>query len=460
MDKRLYGKLRGVNPGEDATVTRSCALLRGGDAFRLGNPNPRCRRPASRFAALAAAVVPGLFPAFEAAAAEVSLEAARALHERLLVLDSHLDTPMQFDNPDWSILERHEPGRGRDHVDVPRMIEGGLDGGLWVIYTPQNGRTAEDNRVARDHGLKRLLQIHRMVAASPEVFELARTPEDARRIEAAGRRVVFISMENASPLALDPTLLQFYFDQGLRVLGLVHFANNEFADSANAAPEWNGLSPQGRALVAEANRLGILIDHSHASDAVFDQLLEVSKAPIILTHTSSDAIYDYMRNIDDERLRRLAASGGLIHVNSVAFHLKNTAIPEAYTIAQRALTERYYNVVPGSPEYDEFASQKLALDERYDIAPADFDDYMRHVLHIIDVAGYEHVGFGADWDGGGGVLGMEDVTALPRITARLLEEGFSEAQIAAMWGGNLLRVIGQAQRVALEMSTAEALRAP
>ncbi len=343
------------------------------------------------------------------AAAESVPAAVRTLHERLLVPDSHLDTPRLFDDPRWDIMEKHAAGPEGSQVDLPRMIEGGLDGGLWVIYTPQSGRTVADNRKARDHGLLRLLQIHRMLAAHPAHFELALVPEDAPRIAAAGRRVVFISMENASPLAVDPSLLGFYHAQGLRVLGLVHGASNVFADSATSAPEWNGLSREGRALVAEANRLGILIDHSHASDAVFDQLLEISRAPIILTHTGADAVYEHPRNIDDARIRRLAQAGGLIQVNSYPTYLKDPAQ-----------------------------------------GPPDFEDYMRHVLHILRVAGPEHVGFGADWDGGGGVAGFEDVSQLPKLTARLLQEGYTEAQVADMWGGNLLRLIGTVQRLARE----------
>lgn len=347
------------------------------------------------------------------AAAEGVPEPVRALHERLLVLDSHLDTPRLFDDAGWDILQRHRgPSLGPQgiQVDLPRMTEGGLDGGMWVIYTPQAGRTLADNRKARDHGLLRLLQIHRMLAAHPEHFELALTPEDAPRIAAAGRRVVYISMENASPLALDPSLLGFYHAQGLRVLGLVHGATNEFADSATSPPQWNGLSREGRALVAEANRLGLLIDHSHASDAVLDQLLEISRAPIILTHTGADAVYEHPRNIDDARIRRLAQAGGVIQVNSYGTYLKDPRL-----------------------------------------GPPDFEDYMRHVLHIVRVAGPEHVGFGADWDGGGGVAGFEDVSQLPRLTARLLQEGYTEAQVAGMWSGNLLRVLGAAQRVGREM---------
>ena len=366
-------------------------------------------------AKLSALFAMALLPAALVCASDVS-DKARALHERIIVLDSHLDTPMMFDDPAWNILERHPAGDGTSQVDLPRMLEGGLDGGMWAIYTPQRGRTLEHMRTQRDHGLKRLLQIHHLVAAHPDRFELARTPEDARRIAAAGRRVVFISMENAAPLALDPSLLQFYFDQGLRMLGLVHTSNNDFADSSNTPPEWNGLSPAGRALVAEANRLGIVIDQSHAADAVFDQLLELSKSPIILSHSSSDEVHEHMRNIDDERLRRLAARGALIQVNAYGPYLKDTQVG----------------------------------------GQATFEDYMQHVLHIIKVAGYEHVGFGADWDGGGGVQGHILQSLLPKVTSRLLQEGYTEAQIAAMWGGNLLRVVGDAQRVAAEMAAAAA----
>jgi membrane dipeptidase len=333
----------------------------------------------------------------------------RALHERLLVLDSHLDTPAEFDDPQWDIMQRHAPAEHQHQVDYPRMVQGGLDGGMWAIYTPQQGREAADDRVARDHGLTRLMQIHALLAAHPDQFELALTPEDAPRIAASGKRVVYISMENATPLATDPTLLSFYYDKGLRVLGLVHFKNNGFADSATDTPEWHGLSPAGRALVAEANRMGILIDQSHASDEVFDQLLELSKSPIVLTHSSSRAVFDHPRNLDDGRIKALAARGGVIQVNSYPTYVSNRE---------------------GGP---------------------DFDDYMAHVLHIIEVAGPDHVGFGADWDGGGGVIGMEDVTALPKITARLLDAGYTKEQIGNLWSGNLLRVLGEAQRIGREL---------
>jgi membrane dipeptidase len=388
-------------------------------------------------------------------AAEGVAPQARALHERLLVLDSHLDTPAMFDRPTWNIAERHAPEDGENQVDYPRMVEGGLDGGFWVIYTPQTGRSQDANRIARDHGLKRLLQIHRMVAAHPDKFELALTAADAPRIAAAGKRVVYISMENASPLALDPSLLRFYYDSGLRMISLAHSANNEFADSTTALPEWKGLSPKGRELVLEANRLGIIVDQSHGSDAVFDQLIELSRAPIVLSHSSSKAIFDHPRNIDDERIRRLVQKGGVIQVNSYRRFMKETGVTPAYEMAARALNERYYGVLPDHPKYQELLRERAALDAEYGVQQVTFEDFLAHLLHILKVAGPDHVGFGADWDGGGGVTGMEDVTYLPRITERLLKEGYTEQQLANMWSGNLLRVFAEVERVAKQMAATQ-----
>ncbi len=395
-------------------------------------------------AALALALVPGTLLASDEVPA-----AARALHERILTLDSHLDTPMFFSREGWDILERGDHAHGGSQVDYPRLVEGGLDGGLWVIYTGQRGRTRADDLVARDHGLVRLVEIRELLAAHPDKFELAVTADDAARIKREGKRVVYISIENASPLSADPSLLGLYHRLGVRVLGLVHTSNNDFADSASTPAEWNGLSPKGRALVAEANRLGIVLDQSHASDAVFDQLLELSKAPIILSHTGSDAVYEHPRNIDDGRIRKLAEHGGVILVNSLGSYLIDTGATPAYQADLRALFERFGGRANlREADYPEFDRLRAELDTRHGLRKATLEDYFAHILHILKVAGPDHVGFGADWDGGGGVVGLEDITDLPKITARLLQEGYTEQQIENIWSGNLLRVIRQAQAVA------------
>lgn len=386
----------------------------------------------------------------DGAAASESVD-ARRVHEDAIVLDTHLDTPANFRRPGWSIADNHQHEGDLSQVDFPRMKAGGLDGGFWVIYTAQGARDEAGKRAARDHGLDRLVSIREMLAANPGDIELALTAEDAERIARTGKRVSFISMENAAPLASDPSLLTAYYGLGLRMLGITHVRNNDFGDSSTdpAGPEWKGLSPAGRALVAEANRLGIVLDASHASDAVFDQLLAISRAPIVLSHTSADALYDHPRNIDDARLRQLAAKGGVIHVNAYGGYLINIPkIPEREA-AMDALGEKYGpESTLSTDRAAAYLAERQVIEARYPVKRATFDDYMAHLLHILKVAGVDHVGVGADWDGGGGVAGMEDVSALPRITEALLAAGYTEQDVRKIWSGNLLRVIRQAQAMA------------
>ena len=383
------------------------------------------------------------------AAEQVSAD-ARKVHEDALVLDTHLDTPANLVRPGWDIADDHAHEGDMSQVDLPRMRSGGLDGGFWVIYTAQGARDEAGKRAARNHGLARLVAIREMLASHPDAMELALTSDDALRIAKAGKRVSFISMENAAPLAADPSLLEFYHRLGLRMLGITHVLNNDFGDSSTDAkgPEWRGLSPAGKALVAEANRLGIVLDASHASDAVFDQLLELSRAPIVLSHTSADAVFDHPRNIDDERIRRLAAKGGVIHVNAFGGYLVSIPKVPEREAALNALSEKHGPEnrlsVEAAPAY---LAERREIEARYPVRHATLDDYMAHLLHIIKVAGVDHVGVGADWDGGGGVEGMEDVSALPLVTARLLAAGYGEDDVRKIWGGNLLRVLREAQSV-------------
>lgn len=389
------------------------------------------------------------------AAEQVSAH-ARKVHEDALVLDTHLDTPANLVRPGWNIADDHAHEGDMSQVDLPRMKSGGLDGGFWVIYTAQGARDEAGKRTARNHGLARLVAIREMLASHPDAMELALTSDDALRIAKAGKRVSFISMENAAPLAADPSLLEVYHRLGLRMLGITHVLNNDFGDSSTDAkgPEWGGLSPAGRALVAEANRLGIVLDASHASDAVFDQLLEVSRAPIVLSHTSADAVFDHPRNIDDDRIRRLAKKGGVIHVNAFGGYLVSIPKVPEREAALDALSDKYGPEsrlsVEAAPAY---LAERRKIEARYPVKRATLDDYMAHLLHIIKVAGVDHVGVGADWDGGGGVEGMEDVSALPLVTARLLAAGYGEDDVRKIWGGNLLRVLRETQSVAEPSAT-------
>ncbi|MDO0864243.1 dipeptidase [Xanthomonas campestris pv. campestris] len=384
--------------------------------------------------------------AMEFSAAE--LARASALQKRLVTLDSHLDTPANLERGDFDVMQGHA-GNRLSQVDYPRMLEGALDGGFWAVYTGQGNRSAAAHLDDRDAGLQRLMKIHNLLAAQPQRFALATTPTDAARIKAAGTRVVYISMENASPLVADPSLLRFYYAQGLRLMSTVHFLNNEFADSATdpKGAEWKGLSPAGKQLVQQA--LGIVIDQSHASDAVFDQLIALSPVPIVLSHSGARAVYNHPRNIDDARLKVLAAHGGVIQVNSYGGYLIDSGASPERKAAEKALADQYGGWEHLKMSDGTALSEALkALDARYPVKRATEEDFFAHLEHVLAVAGPAHVGIGMDWDGGGGVVGLEDVSDLPRITAWLLRKGYSEPQIAGIWGGNLLRVMEQAQAYA------------
>jgi membrane dipeptidase len=367
----------------------------------------------------------------------------RAIHEKMLTIDTHLDTPANFARPGWDMMDRHRVETDGSQVDYPRMVEGGLDGGFFAVYTPQNERTAAGRAAARDQAIKRAVEIHEMAAAHSDRFELAYTPDDARRIAAKGKRFVFISMENGVPFGQDLTLMKTFYDLGVRVMSPVHFLNNDLGDSSTdpKGPEWHGLSPEGKAFVAEANRMGILIDQSHASDEVLDQMLALSKAPIILTHSGCKAVYDHPRNIDDAHLKALAAKGGVIQIN--AYNAYMIAIPPSpeRAAALAALQARGLG-------REALEKERAAIDAKYPIPHATFDDFMKHLLHAIEVAGIDHVGIGPDMDGGGGLVGFEDITAYPKVTEALLAKGYSEADIQKVWSGNALRVLGQAQALA------------
>jgi membrane dipeptidase len=281
------------------------------------------------------------------------------------------------------------------------------------------------------------------IAAHPSLIAPAITVDGAQRLDAAGKLIAFKSIENSYPLGEDLSLFGEFYERGVRMAGPVHSKNNQFADCSGDQPRWNGLSPLGRRWVAEANRLGIVIDASHASDAAFDQLLDLSKTPIGLSHSSPRAVFDHPRNLDDERICRLAVKGGAICATTVFLSAMQLGPKRA------ELYSSYERIAEMSEaEQAELLHRWRELDETEPIWSTTFDQYMTALLHLIEVAGVDHVCFGADWDGGGGIDGMQDITALPEVARRLLATSYSTQDVEKMTSGNVLRLLRAAQAAA------------
>jgi membrane dipeptidase len=397
-------------------------------------------------AALAAAA-----PAFAKAKPQSAEDHIKAIHQKLICLDTHLDTPAVFTRPGFDMMKRHTADGDLSQVDYPRMVEGGLDGGFFAIYTGQGPLTPEGMMAARDAALLRAAGIREMVAKNGAHFELAFKADDAARIAASGKRIVYQSIENSYPLANDVTLLRSFYALGVRMAGPVHFKDNQLGDSAtDASKTWKGLSPMGHDFLALCNELGIIPDASHSSDDVFDQMVAGSKTPIILSHSGCRAVHDHPRNIDDARMKRLADGGGVIQVNSLSAYLIDTPKNPDLDKAEGALYASLRGLAAMTPAdankaIADAAKAMKALKAQYPQPRATYEDYMNHILHALKTVGPEHVGIGADWDGGGGVTGLEDCSGNWKITERLIKEGYSEADLQKFWSGNVLRVLAAAE---------------
>jgi membrane dipeptidase len=362
----------------------------------------------------------------------------------MLTLDTHLDTPASLARPGWDITRLHRVVEDGTQVDYPRMVAGGLTGGFFAIYTTQGPLTDQGRAKARDFAIRRTVLIREMIAGHSDKFALALTADDAERIGRGNKRIVFLSIENGYPLGKDLSLLEMFYSLGVRMIGPVHVQNNDLGDSSmsDGGPRWHGLSELGKQLVVEANRLGLILDASHASDDVLDQMLEISATPVILSHSNVRSLLDSPRNVDEERLKAVAAKGGVIQLTPVsAFLVPQPLIPQREA-ARRDLTRRIGASLDASAQdIARFATERSDIDKKYPVPRATLDDFMRQVLYSITLVGIDHVGIGGDMDGGGGVVGLEDVADYGEITKRLRQAGYSMRDIEKLWSGNILRVL-------------------
>lgn len=326
---------------------------------------------------------------------------ARALHSRVLSLDSHCDTPMLFS-------EGVDFGSGDDRalVDLPKMRDGGIDAVIMAAYLPQGGRTDEELLTARTEADTLLSQIEKMVMPLREYVELASTPQDLGRIKACGKKAVMRAVENGYALGRDLRSVAHFRRRGVVYVTLCHNGDNDICDSASRSHgEHGGLSPFGREVVEEMNRVGMMIDLSHAGRDTFSDVLSLSSKPVVCSHSSAFALCPHPRNLTDAQLHALAERGGVAQVTC----------------------------------YHGFLREE---------GEADIDDVTAHLMHMIDVAGVDHVGIGSDFDGDGGVRGLASAEEYIQLTLSLLRKGFGEDDLEKIWGGNFLRVMQEVQDVA------------
>ncbi|WP_020597166.1 dipeptidase [Spirosoma panaciterrae] len=367
------------------------------------------------------------------------------IHQRVLTLDTHADAPIMMKKEGFDVGQTHDTKRDGSQIDFPRMKQGGMDAMFFAVYTSQGPRTPEGHADAKRDALNQFDLIHQALKKYPNLAELATSPADAYRIQKAGKRAVFIGMENGYPVGDDLSMLQKYYDLGARYITLTHFANNLIGDSSTDpdGPMYGGLSEFGKKVVAEMNRLGILIDVSHVADSTFYDALALSKAPMIASHSNCRAICDFPRNMTDEMIKALAAKGGVVQVNFVSDYLKKPS--DEHRAAKTKIRMSRVGKVATPDMEARIQAMSDSVSKVYASERASLSDIVDHIDHIVKLVGIDHVGIGSDFDGGGGVNGLEDVSQIENLTAELVRRNYSEADIAKIWGGNLLRVLGQAK---------------
>lgn len=404
--------------------------------------------------------------------AETTLEKAKRIHETVITIDTHNDINVKNFTDSINYTQRLET-----QVNLPKMKEGGLDVTWLIVYTGQDTLTDEGYEKAKLNAMQKFEAIHKLCEEiAPDQIKLALTANDVRQIDSAGMKVAMIGVENAYPIGTDMSQFQTYYDLGARYISLAHNGHSQFSDSntGEADNEWlhDGLSELGKEAVNEMNRLGIMIDVSHPSKTAMEQMIALSKAPIIASHSSARTLCDHSRNLDDEQLMLMKENGGVVQTVAFSSYL-NTEKHEARAAYMKTVYEQVADSL-GVDWYERSQlssltdAQKESFLENYpkvvnigkdlvksrDDAPAavNVDDFVNHIDYMVKLIGIDHVGISSDFDGGGGIEGWSDASETFNVTLELVERGYTEAEIAKLWGGNLLRVLDEVQAVAKEIS--------
>jgi membrane dipeptidase len=351
----------------------------------------------------------------------------------------------------YNIAQRNDPYNRGGKLDYPRMVEGGLDAAFFAVFVGQGLRNPDAYDIAMERALNIFDMIHRAVDENPEFAGLALTADDAYRLQSEGKRAIYIGVENGYPLGYDLSVLHTFYGLGGRYLGLSHTRNNQLCDSSTdrEGEEHGGLSDFGEEVVRELNRIGMMVDVSHISDKAFYDVLQVSKAPVIASHSNARALCDNPRNLDDAMLKALAENGGVIQVCILSSYVKDLGANPERDSAFADLRVRYNNFEELSDEdLDNVRREWGEIDDNFPVKLASVSDLVDHIDHIVKLIGIDHVGIGTDFDGGGALSDCYDVTELGNITLELVKRRYNRNEIEKIWSGNFMRVFRTVEAMA------------
>ncbi len=376
-------------------------------------------------------------------ASKIETKAAR-IHQAAFTVDSHTDAPLNFSNKKFDIAKDNSETVPRSCVDFPRMRKGGLDAVFLAVFISQGPRTAEGNEKARARAEIIFDSIYAAVNRNNNVSGIATTPDEAYKLAEQQKSVVFIGIENGYPLGNDIANVKHFYERGARYITLCHTKNNDICSSSNDTANSVGLSSFGTQVVQEMNNLGMMIDVSHASDQSFYDIIELSKVPVLASHSCARALCDNPRNLTDDMLRALAANNGVAQMCILSDYVKKPLPNPERDSARQAVRKKYNGFQDLTDEQWEAASIDWhAIEDKFPQQLATISEVADHIDHMVKVAGIDHVGIGTDFDGGGRVEGCRDVSQMGNITLELVKRGYSEKDIKKIWGGNLMRVMDE-----------------
>lgn len=399
---------------------------------------------------------------------EEILAKAKKIHEEVITLDTHDDIDIKNFTDEKNYSQKLE-----NQVNLPKMKEGGLDVAWFIVYTGQGDLDEAGYKKAYANAIDKFDAIDRLVKKfAPDEIELALTSDDVRRIHKAGKKVAMIGVENAYPIGTDLDNIKKFAERGARYMSLAHNGHSQLSDSNTGEKDdkWlhKGLSEMGKKAVAEMNKWGIMVDISHPSKEAIKQMIELSKAPVIASHSSARALGDHSRNLDDEQLEWVKKNGGVVQTVALNAYLDVEKAKKRgdarFEILKELGAKEDFKVIKREEvvelpekERDEYIEKirdlqkrsKAGIDKKLkDLPRVDVKDYVNHIDYLVKKMGIDHVGISSDFDGGGGIEGWDDASETLNVTIELVRRGYTKEQIAKIWSGNLLRVLDEVQKVA------------